>query len=128
MTGDRTFDYLSIVPPVDPPGNTAHFLQELNMTVVATLKKGPGKPAYFADIMLENIATIHGCPVWKSDEGSYYLKMPANRSEKGNYYQTIELEESLQAVAQAAVVRAIASLNPLVLPEGRSSVPAPDDF
>lgn len=80
------------------------------MQIVATIKRGPGKPAYFADLMIENTATIHGCPVWNTDDGSFYLKMPANRSEKGNYYQTIELSETLQQGCQTAVLRAIASL------------------
>lgn len=82
------------------------------MTIVATIKQGPGKPAYFADLMIENTCTIHGCPVWNTEDGSFYLKMPANRSERGNYYQTIELSEALQNGAQAAVIRAITSFEP----------------
>lgn len=98
------------------------------MNIVAIVKTGPGKPAYFADITFENLMTMKGCPIWPTDEGSFYLGMPSVKSERGNHYRCVELTELLHAAAQSAVLRAIQSLKGVPTQPAVSTRPADTPF
>ena len=53
--------------------------------------------------------TLFGCPVWRTDNGGYYLGMPSNKSAKGEHYKSCELAQGPFKAATTAVLRAISS-------------------
>jgi hypothetical protein len=73
------------------------------------LKSGgrDGKPAFFANVIIDDKIEIVGCPVWNGRPGEYNVGLPTRVTDKGNRIPIVKLSPGTYSDICAAIFEEI---------------------